>query len=141
MSLLVGRYRQLCLFDPSQSAINAFVKEDVILGSPDRGAKAILQNWGLRQDVGRTPFLQRRLHLWFEVKPPEIGAEDPWVEQPPFDPYKFTLPTSAGPVAPARWKQLRGSEEHAFEGVACAFMDRVLLPSRGPDEVRREFRI
>jgi hypothetical protein len=126
MSLLVAHYRQLLLFDPSQSAINAFVKgDDVTLGSPDHGAKAILQNWGLRQGAGRTPFLQRRLHLWFEIKPPEIGVEDPWLEQPPFDPYTFTMPTSAGPVAPARWKHLRGSEKHTFEGVACDFMDRI----------------
>jgi hypothetical protein len=126
MSLLVAHYRQLLLLDPSQSSIKAFVKEgDVVMGSPNQGAKAILQNWGLRQNVGRTPFLQRRLHLWFEIKPPELGVGDPWVEQPPFDPYIFTMPTSAGPVAPARWKNLRGSEKQTFEGVPCDFMNRV----------------
>jgi hypothetical protein len=126
MSLLVAHYRQLLLFDPSQSAIKTFVKEDdVTLGSPDQGAKAILQNWGFRKNAGRIPFLQRRLHLWFEIKPPELGVGDPWVEQPSFDPYTFTMPTSAGPVAPARWKNIRGSVKHTFEGEACDFMNRV----------------
>ena len=62
MSLMVGHYRQLLFFDPPQSAIGAFVKEDVTLGSPEHGAKAILQNWGLRQGItGPGRFLQRSL--------------------------------------------------------------------------------
>lgn len=126
-SLLVGHYRHLHLFDPSHSTIGAFVKEDVRLGSPEQGAKVIVQNWGLRQDIpGTTPFLQRRLHLWFEIRPPAIDIDDPWADQPPFDPYMFTLPTRVGPVAPARWKHFRGTEGRAaFEGEVCDFMDRV----------------
>jgi hypothetical protein len=124
MSLVVGHYRQLLLFSPSQDKIRAFVQGDLTLGSPEQGAKAILQNWGL-QDVGRTPFLQRRLHLWFEIKPPAIDVEDPWAEEPSFDPCTFTLPTRVGAVAPARWKDLRQSEGRRFAGVPCDFMEQV----------------
>ncbi len=69
MSLIVGHYRQLLLFDPPESAIGAFVKEDVTLGSPEHGAKAILQNWGLRQGITRR---ERYLHL-----PTRVGAVAP----------------------------------------------------------------
>ena len=126
MSLLVGHYRHLHYYDPSDSAVTAFVNEDVTLGSPEQAAKAILQNWGLRQDIlGREPFLQRRLHLWFEIKPPAIDIEDPWTDQPSFDPYTFTLPTRCGPVAPARWRHFRSIAGRNFEGEACDFMDQV----------------
>ena len=126
MSLVIGHYRHLHLFDPSQATIGMFVEGDVILGSPEQGAKAILQNWGLRQGIiDRTPFLQRRLHLWFEIKPPEIDVEDPWSDQPSFDPYTFTLPTRVGPVAPARWKHFRSIEGRTFVGKICDFMDHV----------------
>ncbi|MGH8065505.1 MAG: hypothetical protein ACRERE_09750 [Candidatus Entotheonellia bacterium] len=126
MSLLVGHYRHLHLFDPSHSTIEAFVEGDVMLGSPEQGAKIILQNWGLRQDItGTTPFLQRRLHFWFEIRPQEIDVDDPWADQPSFDPYTFTLPTRVGPVAPARWKHFRRTEGRTFEGKVCDFMDRV----------------
>ncbi len=126
LSLVVGHYRHLHFFDPPKSAVDAFVKEDVVLGSPEQGAKAIFQNWGLRQDLtDRTRFLQRRLHLWFEIRPPELSRDDPWAETPSFDPYSLTLPTAAGPVAPARWKHLRDIEKHTFAGNVCDFMDRV----------------
>jgi hypothetical protein len=126
MSLLVGHYRQLLLFDPMPEKIQAFVKEDTTIGTPDRGAKAILDNWGLREDiVWDKPFLQRRLHLWFEVKPPKIDVDDPWTDAPNFDRYTFTLPTRKGPVAPARWCYMRGDETHTFDGGVCDFMDRV----------------
>lgn len=125
MSLIVGHYRQLLLFDPPQSAIGAFVKEDVTFGSSEQGLKAILQNWGLRRDVGRTQYLQRRLHLWFEIRPPEIGVDDPRADQPSFDPYTFTLPTRVGAVAPARWKHFRPIEGRMFAGEVCDFMNRV----------------
>jgi hypothetical protein len=128
MSLLVGHYRQLLLFNPSQSAIAAFVTGDLTLGSVEQGAKAILQNWGLRQGLtGGAEFLQRRLHLWFEIKPLEIDVEDPWADAPSFDPYTFTLPTRSGLVAPARWKHLRRSDGKTFEGTTCDFMDRVFF--------------
>jgi hypothetical protein len=126
MSLIVGHYRQLLLFNPPKDRIGRFVEEDLALGAPQQGAKAILQNWGLRQGgIDRTQFLQRRLHLWFEIKPPAINVDDPWADEPSFDPYTFTFPTSAGATAPARWKHFRGSEEHTFEGNTCDFMDRV----------------
>ncbi|MEE9288386.1 MAG: hypothetical protein V3U69_02225, partial [Bacteroidota bacterium] len=125
MSLLIGHYRHLHLFDPSHNTIEAFVKGDVMLGSSEQGAKVILQNRGLRQDTGTTPFLQRRLHFWFEIRPQEIDVDDPWVDQPSFDPYTFTLPTREGPVAPARWKHFRQTEGRTFEGKVCDFMNRV----------------
>ncbi len=126
MSLVTGHYRHLCLFDPSPSSLEAFVAEDVVLGSPEQGAKAIFQSWGPRRDIpGTPPFLQRRLHLWFEIKPLEIDIDDPWAEEPAFDPYSFTLPTRTGPVAPARWKHFRQTEARKFEGGVCDFMDYV----------------
>lgn len=126
MSLVVGHYRHLHFFDPPPAAVAAFVEGDAVLGSAEQGAKAIFQNWGLRKDVfPDKQFLQRRLHLWFEIKPPQLDVDDPWYEQPSFDPYSFTLPTSEGPVAPARWKHLKGSEGHSFAGVTCDFMYRV----------------
>jgi hypothetical protein len=129
MSLLVGHYRHLYLFNPSQSAIGAFVKGDELtLGSPEQGAKAIFQNWGLRQGLaGGAEFLQRRLHLWFEIKPPAIDVNDPWVDEPTFDPYAFTLPTRTGLVAPARWKHLHRGDGKTFEGTTSTFMDRVFF--------------
>ena len=126
MALLVGHYRQLLLFDPPLNKVEAFVKEDVTLGSQDLRAKAILQNWGLREGMpGGRPCLQRRLHLWFEISPTDIDVADPWTDPPSFDPYTFTLPTSAGRVAPARWKHFRSIEGQTFEGEVCDFMDRV----------------
>jgi hypothetical protein len=126
ISLIIGHYRHLHLFDPSPSTIGMFVEGDVMLGSPDRGAKAIVHNWGSRQDItDTTPFLRRSLHLWFEIRPPEINIEEPWADQPPFDPYAFTLPTRVGSVASARWTSFRSNHERNFEGKVCDFMDRV----------------
>ena len=125
MSLVVGHYRHLHLFNPSTGTVEQFVEEDLVLGSVQQGAKAILQNWGLRRALTTPPFLQRRLHLWFEIRPPGIDVEDPWAETPSFDPYTFTLPTRVGPVAPARWRLLVGRGERRFEGEVCDFMDRV----------------
>jgi hypothetical protein len=125
MSLLIGHYRHLHLFSPSQSAVGSFVEGDLTLGSPERGTKAILQNWGLQKGVAnRGRFLQRRLHLWFEINPPAVDVDDPWADKPYFDPYAFTLPTSVGLVAPARWRHLRRAEGKTFEGTSCDFMDR-----------------
>ena len=73
----------------------------------------------------REPFLRRRLDLWFEIKPPTIEIDDPWTDQPSFDPYTFTMPTRSGPVAPARWKHFRRDDGRSFEGGACDFMDRI----------------
>jgi hypothetical protein len=102
--------------------------DDLTLGSPELGAKAILQNWGLRQGLaGGAEFLQRRLHLWFEIKPPAIGVNDHWLDEPSFDPYAFTLPTRIGLVAPARWKHLLPDDGKAFEGTTSNFMDHVFF--------------
>lgn len=125
MSLVIGHYRQLLFFDPPPNIVEAFVKEDVTLGSPGQGTKAILQNWGLREDLPDRRFLQRRLHLWFEITPPEIDVDDPWADQPAFDPYTFTLPTRAGLVAPALWRSFRDTEGRTYEGEVCDFMERV----------------
>jgi len=126
MSLVVGHYRGTLLFDPPQSYIEAFVEEEVTLGSPEQGVKAIFQNWGLKKDIPGKP-LQRRLHLWFEISPPEIDVDNPWEAPPPFDPYTFTLPTREGPVAPARWKHFRDTEGRTFEGEFCESMNRVFF--------------
>lgn len=125
-SLVVGHYRHLHLYCPPRATAEAFVEGNIVLGSPGQGAKAILQNWGPRSDIpGTAPFLQRRMHLWFEIKPPEFDGDDPWRERPPFDPYTFTLPTEVGPVAPARWKHFLPTEGRIFEGVTCDFMNPV----------------
>ena len=127
LSLVVGHYRHLHLFDPSPETIKAFVQEDkdLVQGSPAKGTKAIFQNWGIRHDTPGKTFLQRRLHLWFEIKPPEINIDDPWADDPPFDPYEFTLPTRSGPVAPARWKNFQQVEGREFKGISCDFMDLI----------------
>ena len=126
MSLVVGHYRHLRFLYPSATATAAFVEGDVTLGSPEQRAKAMLQNLGLRQDITTTtPYLLRRLHLWFEVTPPPINIDDPWADQPSFDPYTFTLPTGVRPVAPAAWKIMEPTDGRTFEGKGCDFMDRV----------------
>jgi hypothetical protein len=107
--------------------IGRFEEGTVTLGSPAQGVKAIV-NSDQRDDVPRTaPFLLRKLRLWFEIKPPAIDIEDPWAEELPFDPYKFTLPTDEGPVAPARWKHLRQIEVRKFDGVTCDFATPVFF--------------
>ena len=125
LSLVVAHYRHLHLFNPSAEIIGAFVEGDIVRGSPDQGAKAVFQNWGLRQGTLEPPFLQRRLHLWFEIKPPKIDIDDPWADEPPFDPYEFTLPTQRGAAAPARWKHFRQVEGREFKGESCSSMDDV----------------
>jgi hypothetical protein len=126
MSLVIGHYRHLHLSEPSPSTTGMFVEGDLMLGSPEQEAKAIFQNWGLRKGVpGEAPFLQRRLHLWFAIRPSEIDMGDPWTDPPPFDPYTFTLPTRAGAVAPARWRGCDRYDGSKFEGSVCDFMDQV----------------
>jgi len=126
MSLLIGHYRQLQLFHPSQGAIDAFVKEDLVVGSPESGTKAFFENWGLRRDdFYRGDYLQRRLHLWIEIKPPAIDIENPWEVPPSFDTHDFTLPTKFGQVAPARWRRFRDEDDCEFAGTTCDFMDAI----------------
>lgn len=125
LSLLVGHYRHLHLYNPSENAIGNFVKGDIVLGSPEQDLKASVENWGLRQDITPEPFLQRRLHMWFQIRPQAIDVEDPWAEEPSFDPYTFTLPTRVGSVAPGRWRHFRPRVGRVFEGNVSNFMDRV----------------
>lgn len=126
MCLVVGHYRQLLLFGAAQNQIDAFQTGDITIGTATQGSKALLQNWGLQQGVGRgDKYLQRRLHLWFEVPPPSIDIEDPWTVEPAFDPCAFTLPTKVGPVAPARWRHSRRAEGRTYDGVTCDFMELV----------------
>lgn len=126
MSLLIGHYRQLLLFKPSNAKIDAFVAGDLVAGSPGAGTKALFQNRGLRRDdSGRGDYLQRRLHLWVEIKPPAIDIENPWDTPPSFDTHAFTLPTEAGPVAPGRWRRLHDEDNREFDGITCDFMDTV----------------
>lgn len=126
-SLMVGHYRHLQLLSPSPEAIVKYVvEEDLEIGSPDQGSKAVFQNWGLQPEfLGKAQFLPRRLHLWFEIKPLAIDIDDPWAEEPPFDPYEFTLPTVNGPVAPSRFSRYRYGEGREFAGESCEFMDLV----------------
>ena len=99
---------------------------EAVVGSPvEGGAKAIFQNWGLRQNAPDPPFLQRRLHLWFEIPPPEINMEDPWTDEPPFDACGFLLPTARGLVAPGRWKFFSKDKHPDFKGVVGDFLARV----------------
>lgn len=127
LSLLVGHYRSLRLLDPSPSSREAFVEEGIVQSSPDQEAKAIFKNVECRQDGLGEAFLLRELHLWFEIKPPEIDTDNPWADEPPFDPYAFTLPTKVGPVAPARWKHLQQTEGREFMGQTCEFMEHIFF--------------
>lgn len=126
MSLVVGHYRHRHFFNPPTAANKSFVTGEVTLGSPVYGAKAIFQNWGFRDPISSSgPFLQRRLHFWFQVRPPDIDIDDPWADEPPFDPYTFTLPTQRGPVAPARFRRFRQLGEREFSGVPGDFLEPV----------------
>jgi hypothetical protein len=125
MALLVGHYRHLLLYEPSEAAVQAFVDEDVTLGSRDQGAKAFIQSWGPREDImGEGCYLQRRLHLWFRILPAAIDIRDPWREEPPFDPYTFVFPPAAGPVAPARWADVAETPDREYVG-ECDFMTTI----------------
>lgn len=117
LSLVVGHYRHLHQYRPLQSVIDAFVKEDVTLNAP--GAKAVLQNWGLRDDFPDRKFLQRRLHLWFAIDPPAIDLDEPFADEPEFDVFALTIPTRSGPVAPARYRPHKLPPGRVFAGVTC----------------------
>jgi hypothetical protein len=126
LSLVIGHYRHLHLFNPSPNAIDSFLEGNVTLGSRERAVKAIVQSSGLRADfASQDPFLRRRLDLWLEIKPPTIDIDDPWTDQPTFDLYAFTMPTRFGPVAPARWSHFRRDDRRSFEGEVCDFMTRI----------------
>ena len=126
LSLVIGHYRHLHLFNPSPNTIDLFTEGDVTLGCREQGTKAMVRSSRLQADFAyQDPLLRRRLDLWFEIKPPKIDVDDPWTEQPPFDPYVFTMPTRFGPVAPARWTHFHSSDGRTFEGEVCDFMTRI----------------
>lgn len=126
MALLVGHYRHLHLFNPTAEERELFVREDLTLGTPELGVKAIFNNWGMRDDIPvGDPFLQRRLHLWFQIKPPPRDLTNLWSEPATFDTSSFTLPTRVGAVAPARFREPRVGAEATFAGIATDFMSRV----------------
>jgi hypothetical protein len=127
MVLLVGNYRHLLLFNPSEAEVSAFGETgDIVLGASEKGVKAELNNWGLRDDFTfREPFLQRRLHMWSIAEPPAIDIDDPWAEKPDFDVFGFTFPTDDGPVAPGQWAHFAGKDEGEFAGVDADFMTHV----------------
>jgi hypothetical protein len=87
LSLIIGHYRHLHLFNPSPSAIGMLIEGDVTLGSHEQGAKALIHNSRSEQELSDELFLRRSLHLWFQIKPSAIDITDPWSEQPSFDPY------------------------------------------------------
>jgi hypothetical protein len=91
------------------------------------GVKAIVNSDDRDDVLVGDPFLLRTLRLWFEIKPPAIDIKDPWAEKPQFDPYTFTLPTQAGPVAPARWGYFRQIAGRKFDGVTCDFTEPVFF--------------
>jgi hypothetical protein len=122
-SMLVALYRQFLYFDPPAQTRESFVANDVTLGSPASGAKAILENWGLRSDLRAGDCLQRRLHLWYQIDPPDRSEDI--LETPSFDVSSFTLPTSSGPLAPARWKNVPNRGNTPLAGVTGNFMDTV----------------
>ncbi|MCY4673931.1 MAG: hypothetical protein OXD43_09260 [Bacteroidetes bacterium] len=124
-ALLVGHYRDLYLDDPSEEAAKVFVEEDTMRGSPDQGAKVLVQNLRSGRDPLTQAYIGRRLHLWFEIQPPEINIDDPWAEEAPFDRYEFTLPTKKGPVAPDLFRVGTRGSERDYDGVTCNRMDRI----------------
>lgn len=125
LSLVIAHYHHRHFYNPPVEAVHAFTSEDVTLGSPEVGAKALMQNWGLRRDLPGEPFLQRRLHLWYLITPPPLDIDDPLGNKPPFNIYNYTLPTEVGPVAPGRWANRYPHDEKQFSGELCDFMDRV----------------
>jgi hypothetical protein len=128
MALLVGHYHHRHLFNATPEERERYVAEDLTLGSAELGVKAIFNNWGLRDDIlRRDPFLQRRLHLWFQIEPQHLDITNLWSDAPTFDIYAFTFPMQDGLVAPARFRHQSADAEHDFAGVACDFMDRIFF--------------
>jgi hypothetical protein len=66
--------------------IDRFRREYCHAGVSGAGVKAIVNSDHRDDVVVGDPFLLRTLRLWFEIKPPAIDTEDPWAEEPPFDP-------------------------------------------------------
>lgn len=126
-ALLVGHYAHHYLLDPGAEALAAFVPGSCTLGSPERGVKALFENSHARAGFSSGASLLRRLHLWFAVDPPPIGSNDPWADEPDVDLSQFTLPTLAGPVAPARFRKSLAVPGKPFAGETCDFMSRIFF--------------
>jgi hypothetical protein len=127
MALLVQHIRRLQISNPPQEMIDRFEEGTVTMASAGQGVKAIVNSDDRDDVLVGDPFLLRTLRLWFEIKPPAIDIKDPWAEKPQFDPYTFTLPTQAGPVAPARWGYFRQIAGRKFDGVTCDFTEPVFF--------------
>ncbi|MDE2826823.1 MAG: hypothetical protein OXL40_05865 [Bacteroidota bacterium] len=125
-SLLVAHYRRGHLIAPCPESVEKFVKGEVRHGSVAQGAKAIFQNLGSSERaVEASRLIERRLHLWFEIKSSKIDIDDPWTEEAPFDQYAFTLPTRKGPVAPDSFRTRIADSERNYHGVNCGYMETV----------------
>jgi predicted component of type VI protein secretion system len=56
-----------------------------------------------------------------------MDVEHAFDDEAPFDLHTFTLPTSGGPAAPARFRTGGVDHNRAFDGVECKFMDSVFF--------------
>lgn len=127
LSLVVGHYHGLTQHNPKVMPARGFLGDDAIfLGSPERGLRAMIEGWGPQSDgLGGNPYIVRRLHLWFEIKPQEIDLDNPFVEAPDFDPSTFTLPTREGRACPARWAEFPGRDYSKFGDTSVSYMEPV----------------
>jgi hypothetical protein len=126
MCLLIGQFQRRLYFNPSRELMESYETGDSIIGAPRDGAKAlVLSTESARQILSMDPFLRRELHLWYQVEPPQMDVDHAFEEEPPFDIYSFTLPTSEGPVAPARFRDARAGHKKDFDGVYTDFMNSV----------------
>ncbi len=126
LSLVVGHYRHLHYFNPTSEAVAAFVTGELVFGSPEQGAKALLQSASAQIGLpGAEEYLQRRLHLWFRINPPHLDIDDPAGHKPTFDVYEISFPTRLGTVAPARWTYDIDLDRERFPAEACDFMERI----------------
>lgn len=123
--LLVSEFRQVIFTPDNSHVINDYPQGKLTLINGREDAKAIIESYGPKRDF-RAPYYLRRTHLWSVIEPPAINEDDPFEESPDFDLAVFVLPTSSGPVAPARFL---GSQclKHKFIGTTCDSMDRVFF--------------
>jgi hypothetical protein len=126
LALVVGHYRQLHLYAPSNAVAQVYVDdEELVIESEDRSTKATFQSWK-SEKIGLEDFLRRAVHLWFYIRCPAIDVDELWSEEPEFDPTAFTFPTRVGEVAPARWRYFKGRDQVTFKGeTGNLFMERI----------------
>jgi hypothetical protein len=123
--LLISEFRQIIFTPGSSHVIDDFTQGTLPLINSRGDSKAIMESYGPKRDFG-APYYLRRTHLWSTIEPPAINEEDPFEEIPDFDLAVFVLPTSSGPVAPARFLPSQVLK-HEFAGTTCDFMDRVFF--------------